>query len=58
MSTSKISKKKKSNDEEKLLILAQTDQVKGEQLLVMPEGLVTEYELKNFALGLDDDPEK
>ncbi|MEI7614993.1 MAG: hypothetical protein WCK63_18995 [Betaproteobacteria bacterium] len=58
MSTSKISKKKKSNDEEKLLILAQTDQVKGEQLLVMPEGLVAEYELKNFALGLDDDPEK
>ena len=44
ISTSKISKKKKSNDEEKLLIIAKTDQVKGEQLLVVPEGLMTEYE--------------
>lgn len=52
-------KKKVSKAEaERLMLLAKADEVKGEQLIVLPEGLSTENELKKFALGDIDDPEK
>lgn len=54
----KTSKNKKLNDEEKLLILAKTDEIKGEQLSIIREGLKTDLELKKFALGIDDNPDK
>ncbi len=54
-------KKKKSNkeEEEKLKILSQADQVKGEQLSISSTGkVVTIKELKSFALGNTENPEK
>lgn len=51
-------KKLSKSEEEKLMLLAKADEVKGEQLVILPEGLSTENELKKFALGDIDDPEK
>jgi hypothetical protein len=50
-------KKKDIADEERFLILSKADNVKGEQLVVLPDGLRTESELKRFALGSVDNPE-
>lgn len=46
-------------EQEKLRIIAQADAVKGEQLIISPEGEINkENELKQFALGDIEDPEK
>ena len=50
-------KKESIENDEKSMILAKADQVKGEQLVILPEGLKTENEIKSFALGSIDDPE-
>lgn len=51
-------KKLSKEEEERLLILSKADEVKGEQLVIMPDGLKTENELKKFALGAVDNPER
>lgn len=46
-------------EQEKLLIIAKADEIKGEQLIIDIEGnLATEKELRNFALGDIQDPER
>jgi len=51
-------KKISQEEEEKLLILSKTDDVKGEQLVITENGIKTENELKHFALGAVDNPER
>lgn len=61
MKENKSTKKKvqiSKEDEEKMLILSRADEVKGEQLTIGSTGIQTENELKRFALGSDDNPEK
>lgn len=49
----------RKNNEEKLRILAETDAVKGEQLSITETGqLEKENELRKFALGGVEDPER
>ena len=50
--------KVKQEEEEKLQILAKADDVKGEQLVITDNGIKTENELKKFALGAIDNPER
>jgi hypothetical protein len=55
----KISDKLKAEEQEKLMMLAKADEVKGEQLVISVDGTIqTEEELKKFALAGIDDPEK
>lgn len=54
----KKSKKVSKDEEEKKLILAKADEVKGEQLVLIPEGLKTEKELTKFTLKAIDNPEQ
>lgn len=51
-------KKVSENEEERLSILAKADEVKGEQLVLTNDGIKSENELKKFALGSVDDPER
>ncbi len=51
-------KKVRLEEEEKLLILAKADDVKGEQLVITATGIKTENELKQFALGAVDNPDR
>jgi hypothetical protein len=54
---SKVTKSK--DEEEKLKILAKADEVKGEQLMLTDEGeFISKKELKEFALGNIENPEK
>jgi hypothetical protein len=49
----------RKNNEEKLRILAEADAVKGEQLIITETGEVEkENELRQFALGSVEDPER
>src|SRR6185503_11179773 len=51
--------KEQADEQEKLDILSRANQVKGEQLFVTAEGTVErENELRRFALGSIEDPEK
>lgn len=51
--------KQLAQEQEKLRILARTDATKGEQLTISATGEITqENELKKFALGNIEDPEK
>jgi hypothetical protein len=51
--------KELADEQEKLRILAQSDQVKGEQLTITPAGNIgSEKELLQSALGDIDDPKK
>ncbi len=56
--STKQSEKLSKLEQERLSILIKADDIKGEQLVVLPEGIGTENELKKFALGDIDDPEK
>lgn len=56
--TSKVSKKSSDQIEETLSILAKADEIKGEQLVIVPDGMRTENEIKKFALGDVDNPER
>lgn len=59
MKENKVTKKTISKEEaERMLILTKADNVKGEQLTVGVEGVQTESEIKKFAIGNIDDPEK
>lgn len=61
MKDKKSTKKKvqvSKEDEEKMLILSRADEVKGEQLTIGNAGIQTENELKRFALGSEDNPDK
>lgn len=54
----KRSKKEILQEEEKLLLIAEADSVKGEQLFIDLKGeIVTENELNKFAFGDTPDPE-
>lgn len=57
----KVSKKTdvdKEAEKEKMKILLKASEVKGEQLFVSEEGVSSKKELKDFALGNIDNPEK
>lgn len=54
----KIVRKVSKDDEEKFLILSKADEVKGEQLVITDVGIKTVNELKKFALGAEDNPER
>jgi hypothetical protein len=54
----KKSKKVSREEEEKKLILAKADEVQGEQLVLIPEGVKTEKELTKFTLQAIDNPEQ
>jgi hypothetical protein len=56
--SNKKSEKISKEEQEKLVILAKTDSIKGEQLVILPEGIKTEIELKKFVLGDIDNPER
>lgn len=56
--STKKSTKVSEAESEKLLILSKADEVKGEQLVIMQTGMKTENELKKFALGAVENPEK
>lgn len=66
MSDNKKNKKKQGSDKiseqeeiERMMLLSKADEVVGEQLTIDTDGLLqTEDELKKFALGEIDDPEK
>lgn len=45
-------------DKERSLILSKADKIKGEQLIIVPDGVKMEDELKRFALGNVDNPDK
>jgi hypothetical protein len=51
-------KKVSQEEEEKLLIFSKADDIKGEQLIMTDNGIITENELKKFALGEVDNPER
>lgn len=66
MSDNKKNKKKQGSDKiseleeiERMMLLSKADEVVGEQLTIDTDGLLqTEDELKKFALGEIDDPER
>ncbi|MDB5013921.1 MAG: hypothetical protein JWQ25_2123 [Daejeonella sp.] len=59
ISNAEKSAKKASQEQERLEILAKADEVKGEQLTISITGEVQkENELRQFALGSIEDPEK
>jgi hypothetical protein len=43
---------------ERQQILSKADEIKGEQLILLPDGVKTEKELKSFALGSIDNPDR
>ncbi len=45
-------------DKEKEIMFSNADKIKGEQLIIIPDGVKMEDELKKFALGNIDNPEK
>ena len=54
-----IKRIEQEQEREKLELIAKADEIKGEQLVISKEGeLVTEVELKKFALGDIDNPDK
>ncbi|MGY3211932.1 hypothetical protein [Mucilaginibacter sp. HD30] len=54
-----LTEQQRKNNEEKLRILAETDAVKGEQLTITETGSIEkENELRQFALGSIEDPER
>jgi len=59
MADQTITDQQRKNNEEKLRILAETDAVKGEQLTITETGAIEkENELRQFALGSVEDPER
>ncbi len=59
MADTTSTEKQRKNNEEKLRILAEADAVKGEQLSITETGDVKrENELRQFALGSVEDPER
>lgn len=54
----KVVKKISTAEEEKMLMLTKADQIKGEQLILVPDGVRLEDEIKKFAFGNIDNPEK
>lgn len=59
MADQTLTEQQRKNNEEKLRILSETDAVKGEQLTITETGaLEKENELRQFALGSVEDPER
>ncbi len=59
MSTKGVKTKEQKNESERLELIAKADDIKGEQLSIGLQGeILTENELRKFALGDIDNPEK